>query len=252
MAAGKNFADLPLKLSGIDSEFYLSRLDENGIRQMHLDDEQMNSSELLAVLQKKFQFPGDAPTESLCSCLLIADYVLSGEYKKEESMSKFPVPARFIPQRLRVMKIMLALSGLVAFSGIVLMLWMNWSTAYDRYDVIRNRVAAITVELEKNKNIEIRNTARNKDVHKFLTMIPPRLEIVKILGFLAQHLPKNIWISDFVLVNSKLFITMKSPSDPDTALSQLNNSPYFVVSNLRKNRNLDGSYFIYLTLTASE
>ncbi|MHB9139529.1 MAG: hypothetical protein ACYC4Q_09010, partial [Victivallaceae bacterium] len=161
-------------------------------------------------------------------------------------------PPRFIPQRLRALKAVTLASGLIALASVFMVIFSNWNAAYARYEQIQNETNDLALQLENGKSTERRNAGRDKEVSKALTLIPGKFENVKILSFLVQNIPKNVYISDYILNSGKLFVTMKAPSDPENALSQLNNCPYFVVSNLRKNRNMDGSYFIYLTLSVND
>lgn len=255
MAASHEYSDLPVYLPNVEHDFYLSRMDESGLRHMKAGGDTANTEKILARLSEKFTFPNDTTQESkqnILSCLLIADYILGGDFLKNEKSSKFAVPARFIPQRLRVLKAITFASGLAALISLSMVIFSNWNIAYTRYEQIKDETSSLAVQLENSKSTERRNATRDKEISKALSLIPSKFENVRILSFLAQNIPRNIYISDYILNSGKLFVTMKAPTDPESALSQLNNSPYFVISNLRKNRNMDGSYFIYLTLSVND
>ena len=255
MAAGHEYSDLPIYLPNAESDFYLSRMDESGLRHMKAGGDPANAEKLLGKLSDKFTFHNDMPPETkpnLLSCLLLADYILNGDFLKNEKSSRFAAPPRFIPQRLRVLKAAALASGLIALVSVCMVIFSSWNAAYTRYEQIQNETNDLALQLENGKSAERRNAGRDKEVGKALTLIPGKFENVKILSFLVQNIPKNVYISDYILNSGKIFVTMRAPTDPENSLSQLNSSPYFVVSNLRKNRNMDGSYFIYLTLSVND
>gem|GEM_PF-3221494 len=250
MAAGMEFSDFPICLPEMEVEFYLGRRDDSGLRHMKSEIDHGNVQKLWEMLEKKFSRSEDLPefNEGFITCLLAGNYILSGDYVKNEKKSRMPVPQRFIPQRLRVLKAMTISSGAAALLGLALLAGTHWSQAYDRHEQVKMETSELTRKLDQEKILVKRNTLRSKTVAKVSAALPAQFDNIGILCYMAQNLPRNTWIHDYRLSGEKIYLTLKSSSEPGNTLSQLNKTQYFVVDNSRKTRNYDGSYYIFLIL----
>ena len=250
MAADPELEKMPLCLPEVDSRFYLTAPFEDGLRRMELVTPEMISSDTAwdELLKNFSREENAAPLDkSFAACLLVANYLINGHHRR--SMNKSLMPREFKLQRLKALKALTLAAGILAMLGILFCIGQKWSRLQSRYNLQQSEIAATAGQLDQEKLFLKQNVGKEKLIKKILSSLPSRDDSLAVLSYLAQIFPKEIWLNDYRLQGDKVYLTLRCSIDPEDALAKLNTASFFTVDNLRKNRNPDGSYYIYVILS---
>lgn len=251
MAIDPELEQLPLYLPEINSRFFLTVPLEDGLRRMELSTPEIISSNAAwdELLKNFSREENSAPLDkSYAACLLVANFLMNGSRR---SINKSLMPQEFKPQRMKVLKALTLAAGILAALGIIFCVGQKWSRLQSRYNLKQSEIAATVKQLDQEKLFLRQNAGKEKLIKKILSSLPSRDDSLAVLNYLAQIFPKEIWLNDYRLQGDKIYLTLKCSIDPEDALAKLNTASFFTVDNLRKTRNPDGSYYIYVILSLS-
>ena len=254
MAVDPELATLPVYLPDTDAAYYWSAPGPDGLRQMEPVASCLDPAAMSAALNVELGCPAEMDPELAKRCtasLLTAKYV-SGSHYGHGDRRRPALPASLYPQRCRMLKRLTAVSGLAALVCIGLWLGAEWLDLHGRYSALQLEIADAKHLLDAEKAFLQQNASRSKAVSKVLSSLPSRAAALQLLCYLAPRLPKDIAMNSYNMQGNRAFLTMKCASDPENALAQVGDSARYTVENLRKNRNQDGSYYIYLVLNIND
>jgi hypothetical protein len=253
MAADPELEQMPVCLPEIDSRFYLTRPAEDGLRRMELiAPDIINRDASWDELIKDFSLEEEFARlldKDYAACLLVANYVMNGHHRR--GTNKSLMPREFKPQRLKVLKAITLAAGILAALGILFCVGQKWSRLQSRYNFQQRKIVETIRQLEQEKLFLKQNAGKEKLINKILSSIPSRDDNLAVLSYLAQIFPKEIWLNDYRLQGDKVYLTIKCSAEPEEAMAKLGMASFFTVDNLRKTRNPDGSYYIYVILSLS-
>ncbi len=255
MAVDPELAELPVYLPETDAKFYFSARGQDGLRYMEPVTSCADPAAMSEALSKTLGCPSDMEPKSAESCLaglLTAKYVSGSHYRGRGNRSQPPLPSAMYPQRCRLLKGLTLISGIAALVCMGLWLGAEWRDLHGRCSALQLEITAAKHQLDSEKNFLQQNAAKSKAVSKVLASLPNRAAVLQLLCYLAPRLPKDIAMSSYNMQGNRAFLTMKCASDPENALAQIGDSARYTVENLRKNRNQDGSYYIYLVLNIND
>jgi len=257
MAVDPELAEVPVYMPETDANFYWSAPGHDGLRQMEPVSSCADPAALSAAASMALGYPADMEPELAKRCfagLLAAKYVsINGNHdRRRGDRRQLPLPVSLYPQRCRMLKRLTIASGMAALVSLGLWLGNEWRDLHGRYSVVQQEIAAVKDQLDKEKNFLRQNATKSKSVSKVLASVPSRNGVLQLLCYLAPRLPKDIAMSSYNMQGNRVQLTMKCASDPENALAQVGDSARYTVENLRKNRNHDGSYYIYLVLTIND
>ena len=255
MAVEPELSELPAYLPETDVKFYLSAPGADGLRQMEPVSSCAEPTAMLEAENTALGCPEDMDPLLAQRCLtglLTAKYVFAKHYGKAGAISQLPLPASLYPQRCRMLKRLTLVSGLAALACLALWLGSEWHKLHGHYSAAQQEIVTLKQQLDAEKTFLRQNASRSKAVSKVLSSLPSRAAVLGMLCYLASKLPKDIAVNSYNMQGNKVNLTMKCASDPENALAQVGDSARYTMENLRKNRNQDGSYYVYLVLTVND
>jgi len=185
-------------------------------------------------------------------CMFVAKYVMSGDYDRYEKKLALKLPQSLIPQRNKFLKWCALINGIAALICLLMLLYQKREKVYCIYVEQRNAINLIQTQ---NRNLQKENSASKKKeklYKKIQGAVPANLNPLQILAFLAQKLPKTIWIRSYNMTADKIHLSLTSSKDPGNLMSRLRNEKLYNVENIRKSRRHDGTYYLYLMLASPE
>lgn len=255
MAVDPELSDMPVYLPETDAKFYFAEAGQDGLRQMEQVSSCADSNEMLDAMSTSLGYPEDMEPELAKRCmvsLLTAKYISGKNFGKNGDHSQLPLPPSLYPQRCRWLKRLTLSSGLAALVSLSLWMGSEWHKLYGCYSALQQEIVTVKQQLDTEKTFLRQNASQNKAMSKVLTTLPKRKSVLQLLCYLATKLPNDIAVNSYNLQGNKVNLTMKCVSDPENALAQVGDSARYNVENLRKNRNHDGSYNLYLVLTIND
>ncbi len=249
-AAGQNVA-LPM----IDDEHvFLSNA--KGLREMSFDENMKQNEDLQERIFDYFVWNHEIPEKNELQkyfvCMLVARYVMSGEYDKYEKKLAVKLPHGLLPQRNKLLKLFSVINGIAALLCLTLFLYQEREKVHRVYVEQKN---AINLRQTQMRNLQNRNALSKKNeklYKKILGAVPANLKPLRILSFFARKLPKYIWIRSYNMTADKIHLSLTSSRDPGNLLSSLRNEKLYNIENIRKSRRYDGTYYLYLMLASPE
>jgi hypothetical protein len=255
MAVGPELAGLPVFLPEVDAKFYWSAPGQDGLRHMEPVASCADPAAMSAASSMALGCPADmepALAERCLACLLTAKYVSGKHWHGRGGRNQLTLPASLCPRHCRLLKRLTIASGMAALISLGLWLGAEWRELHGRYSVAQQEIATVKHQLDAEKAFLRQNASRSKAVSKVLASLPNRAAVLQLLCYLAPRLPKDIAMNSYNMQGNRVQLTMKCASDPENALAQVGDSARYTVENLRKNRNFDGSYYLYLVLTIND
>ena len=154
-ATGENIA-LPV----IDDEHvFLSGAD--GLREMSFAENIVQNEEQKKQILDCFVWDEeDSTKEDFIVCMLVARYVMSGEYDKYEKKLALKLPQNLIPQRNKVLKWFTVVTGVVALICLSLLLYQAREKVYCVYVEQKNAINLVQTQI---RNLQKQNSASKKN-----------------------------------------------------------------------------------------
>ena len=244
-AAGEDVA-----LSTIDDEHvFLSGAD--GLRKMCFAENIKPNAEHQDQVSDGFVWNEDIPEkDDYFICMLVAEYVMSGDYDQYERKLALPLPQGLIPQRNKLLKWFSVVNGIAALICLGLLLYQAREKVYCVYVEQRNAINLIETKI---RNVQKQNAVSKKNeklYKKIEDAVPENLNPLRVMAFMAQKLPKHIWIRSYNMSSDKIHLSLTSSKDPGNLMSSLRNGELYNIENIRKSRRYDGTYYLYLVLTS--
>jgi hypothetical protein len=184
--------------------------------------------------------------------MLVAKYVMSGDYDHYEKKLALKLPQSLIPQRNKFLKWCALVNGIAALICLAMLLCQAREKVYCVYVEQRN---AINLVQTQNRNLQKQNAASKKNeklYKKIQGAVPANLNPLRVMAYLAQKLPKYIWIRSYNMTSDKIHLSLTSSKDPGNLMSKLRNEKLYNIENIRKSRRYDGTYYLYLMLASPE
>ena len=246
-ASGKNVA-LPMI---DDKHVFLSNSD--GLRKMcFAENIVQNEKQQKQILDCFVWNEGIHQKEEYSVCMLIARYVMSGEYDKYEKKLALKLPNSLIPQRNKLLKWFTVISGIAALLCVDLLLYQAREKVYRVYSEQKNAINLVETQI---RNLQKQNAAskKNEKLYKKINgSVPANLNPLRVMAFLAQKLPKFIWIRSYNMTSDKIHLSLTCSKDPGNLMSKLRNGRLYNIENIRKSRRHDGTYYLYLMLASPD
>jgi hypothetical protein len=183
-------------------------------------------------------------------CMLVANYVMSGDYDQYERKLALPLPQGLIPQRNKLLKWFTVVNGIAALLCLGLLLYQAREKVYCVYVEQRNAINLIETKI---RNVQKQNaeSKKNQKIYKKIEdAVSVNLNPLRIMAFMAQKLPKYIWIRSYNMSSDKIHLSLTSSKDPGNLMSTLRNGRLYNIENIRKSRRHDGTYYLYLVLAS--
>ncbi|MDP8218566.1 MAG: hypothetical protein P9M03_07565 [Candidatus Theseobacter exili] len=245
-ADGENVA-LPM----IDDEYvFLSNSD--GLRKMSFAENIVQDEAQKKQILDCFVWDKQEAVEKYFICMLVARYVISGEYDKYEKKLVLKLPQSLIPQRNKVLKWLTVISGIAALLCVDMLLYQAREKVYCVYSEQKNAINLVETQIE---NLQKQNAVskKNEKLYKKINgSVPANLNPLRVMAFLAQKLPKFIWIRSYNMTSDKIHLSLTSSKDPGNLMSKLRNGKLYNIENIRKSRRHDGTYYLYLMLASPD
>lgn len=237
-------------LPGIDSEYvFLSSTD--GLSKMGFDENIMPNTGQQKQIAERFVWNDElAEKEDYFICMLVASYVMSGDYDQYERKLALPLPQGLIPQRNKLLKWFTVVNGIAALLCLGLLLYQAREKVYCVYVEQRNAISLLETKI---RNVQKQNaeSKKNEKIYKKIEdSVPVNLNPLRVMAFLAQKLPKYIWIRSYNMTSDKIHLSLTSSKDPGNLMTSLRNGELYNIENIRKSRRYDGTYYLYLVLAS--
>lgn len=243
-AAGQNIA-LPM----VDDEHvFLSNAD--GLREMSFVEDMKQDEEQKKEIFDCFVWDEQEKLGEYFVCMLVAKYVMSGEYDKYEKKLALKLPQSLIPQRNKLLKLFAWINGIAALLCLAMLLYQAREKVYCVYVEQKNAINLVQTQI---RNLQKQNSAskKNEKLYKKINgAVPANLNPLQVMAFLAQKLPKTIWVRSYNMTADKIHLSLTSSKDPGNLLSRLRNEKLYNLENIRKSRRHDGTYYLYLMLAS--
>ena len=243
-AAGQNVA-LPM----IDNEHvFLSNAD--GLREISFVEDMKQDEEQKKEIFDCFVWDEQEKLEEYFVCMLVAKYVMSGEYDQYEKKLALSLPQSLIPQRNKLLKLFVWINGIAALLCLAMLLYQAREKVYCVYVEQKNAINLVQTQI---RNLQKQNSAskKNEKLYKKINgAVPANLNPLQVMAFLAQKLPKTIWIRSYNMTANKIHLSLTSSKDPGNLMSRLRNEKLYNIENIRKSRRHDGTYYLYLMLAS--
>ncbi len=232
-----------------DEHIFLSSVD--GLRKMCFTKDVKQNSEQQEQILEDFVWDEEISEKGdYFICMLVARYVMCGEYDQYERKLTLPLPQGVIPQRNKLLKWFTVVNGIAALICLGLLLYQAREKVYCVYVEQRNAISLIETNI---RNVQKQNaeSKRNEKLYKKIEdAVPVNLNPLRIMAFLAQKLPKYIWIRSYNMSSDKIHLSLSSSKDPGNLMTTLRNGRLYNIENVRKSRRHDGTYYLYLVLAS--
>jgi hypothetical protein len=245
-AAGQNVA-----LPAIDDKHvFLSNA--NGLREMSFAKNIKQSEEQKKQIFDCFVWNEQETLEEYFVCMLVAKYVMSGEYDKYEKKLALKLPQNLIPQRNKLLKLFVWINGIAALICLAMLLFQAREKVYCVYVEQKNAINLVQTQIRNLQKQNAESKKNEKLYKKIQGAVPDNLNPLQVMAFLAQKLPKTIWIRSYNMTADKIHLSLTSSKDPGNLMSSLRNEKLYNIENIRKSRRYDGTYYLYLMLASPE
>jgi hypothetical protein len=235
-------------LKGIDSEFVFAfnNGDFHPERISEINPPQ-NAEDKYDKISGKDKLHG-ASEEEFKPCLILADYALSGNFRKDKA-SSMELPEKLMPQRFKFLKIAaIFLAVLTLLSGGGILARNAWGS-HSRLMAVRQEKARVKKLIAKLKQENTKNKELDEIMQKVSDAVSGQHDALQCLHFLSEKLPAHMWVTSFNSSGTQINMTIKTDRDADNVTSYIRNNPFFNTDNVRKRRNSDGSKYIYMRMT---
>ena len=230
-----------------DKHVFLSGAD--GLRKMCFAENIRQNLEQQKRISECFVWNEEIPEkDDYYICMLIAGYVMSGDYDQYEKKLALPLPQGMMPRQNKLLKWFTVVNGIAALLCLGLLLYQAREKVYCVYVEQRNAISLIETKI---RNVQKQNAVskKNEKLYKKIEgAVPVSLNPLRIMAFLAQKLPKYIWIRSYNMSSEKIHLSLTSSRDPGNLMSALRNGKLYNIENIRKSRRYDGTYYLYLVL----
>ena len=230
-----------------DKHVFLS--DAGGLRKMCSAENIRQNTEQQKRISECFVWNEEIPEkDDYYICMLVARYVMNGDYDQYEKKLALPLPQGLMPRRNKLLKWFTVVNGIAALLCLGLLLYQAREKVYCVYVEQRNAISLIETKI---RNVQKQNAVskKNEKLYKKIEgAVPVSLNPLRIMAFLAQKLPKYIWIRSYNMSSEKIHLSLTSSKDPGNLMSALRNGKLYNIENIRKSRRYDGTYYLYLVL----
>ena len=225
----------------------------NDLRKMAFAKDMTQDEEQKKQILDSFAWDEDASKkEDYLVCMLVAKYVMSGEYDHYEKKLALKLPQSLIPQRNKFLKWCALVNGIAALLCLGMLLYQAREKVYCVYVEQKNAINLVQTQI---RNLQKQNAASKKNeklYKKIQGAVPANLNPLRVMAYLAQKLPKYIWIRSYNMTSDKIHLSLTSSKDPGNLMSKLRNGKLYNIENIRKSRRYDGTYYLYLMLASPE
>ena len=230
--------------------------DANGLRQMGFADNMNLNEELRKLLYDCFIWNHEATAkdelDKYCVSMLVARYVMSGEYDQYEKKLTYRLPNDLLPQRNKLLKWFTVINGITALLCLCLLLYQAREKVYRVYVEQKNAINLVETRIRNLTAVNAVSKKNGKLYKKVLEAVPANLDPLQILSFLAKKLPRYIWIRSYNMTGNKVHLSLTSSRDPGNLLTGLRNERLYNIENIQKSRRYDGTYYLSLIITSPE
>ena len=234
-----------------DKHVFLSNV--NGLRKMAFANNMVQYEEQKKQIFDSFVWDeNSSEREEYFVCMLVGKYVMSGEYDKYEKKLALKLPHSLIPQRNKFLKWCALVNGVAALICLGLLLYQAREKVYRVYVEQKNAINLVHTQI---RNLQKQNAVSKKNeklYKKIENAVPANLNPLQVMAYLAQKLPKYIWIRSYNMTSDKIHLSLTSSKDPGNLMSKLRNNKLYNIENIRKSRRYDGTYYLYLMLASPE